>query len=125
LVYGTEVVFPSQLALPMAKFLQDQQGESNDMIKRMHHLVEVLQTREKLFDKAHSYQHKIKQTFDKKVKKEDFQLGDLVLKWDSQRQDKGKHGKFEALWIGSFKISEVSQNNSFKLQSLEDAPETP
>jgi hypothetical protein len=54
------------------------------------------------------------------VKKEYFQLGDLVLKWDAQRKDKGKHGKFEALWIGPFNISEVLQNNTFKLQSLED-----
>jgi hypothetical protein len=51
----------------------------------------------------------------KKVKKEDFQLGNLVLKWDAPRQDKGKHGKFEALWIGPFKISEVFPNNTFKL----------
>ena len=83
--------------------------------------MEVQQTREQLFDKAQSHQQKIKEAFDKKVKKEDFQLGDLVLKWDAHKQDKGKHGKFEALWIGPFKISEVLQNNAFKLQSLEDA----
>jgi hypothetical protein len=43
-----------------------------------------------------------------------------VLKWDAPKKDKGKHGKFEALWIGSFKISEVFSNNTYKLQSLED-----
>jgi transposase InsO family protein len=32
LVYGTEAVFPSQLALPMEKFFQDYQGEPDDMI---------------------------------------------------------------------------------------------
>jgi hypothetical protein len=53
------------------------------------------------------------------VKKEDFKLGDLVLKWDAPRQDKGKHGKFEALWIGPFKISKVFPNNTFKLQNME------
>jgi hypothetical protein len=120
LVYGTEVVFPAQLALPVEKFLQDQEGEPDDMIRRMHQLVEVQQTREQLFDKAQSHQQKIKEVFDKKVKKEYFHLGDLVLKWDAQRKDKGKHGKFEALWVGPFKISEVLQNNTFKLQNLED-----
>jgi hypothetical protein len=104
LVYGTEVVFPTQLALPVEKFLQDQEGEPYDMIRRMHQLVEVQQTREQLFDKAQSHQQKIKEIFDKKVKKEYFQLGDLVLKWDAQRKYKGKHGKFEALWVGPFKI---------------------
>jgi hypothetical protein len=32
-----------------------------------------------------------------KVSKEDFQLGDLVLKWDAPKKYKGKHDKFEAL----------------------------
>jgi hypothetical protein len=80
----------------------------------------VQQTREQLVDKAYDHQLKIKQAFDKKVKKEDFKLGDLVLKWDAPRQDKGKHGKFEALWIGPFKISEVFPNNTFKLQNMEN-----
>jgi hypothetical protein len=91
------------------------------MIRRIQQLVEVQQTREKLLDKAYNHQQKIKQAFDKKVTKEDFQLGDLVLKWDAPKQDKGKHGKFEALWIGPFKISDVFSNNTYKLQDLKDA----
>jgi hypothetical protein len=121
LVYGIEAIFPTQLSLPVEKFLQDQQGEPDDMVRRIHQLVEVQQTREQLLDKAQSHQQKIKQAFDKKVNKEYFQLGDLVLKWDAPKQDKGKHGKFEALWIGPFKISEVFQNNTYKLQNLEDS----
>jgi hypothetical protein len=97
LVYGVEARFPSQLALPMEKFFQDYQGEPDDMIRRIQQLVEVLQTREQLLDKEHDHQQNIKQVFDKKVNKEDFQLGDLVLKWDAPRKDKGKNGKFEAL----------------------------
>jgi hypothetical protein len=80
----------------------------------------VQQTREKILDKAHDHQQKIKQAFEKRVNKEDFQLGDLVLKRDAPRQYKGKHGKFEAFWIGPFKISEVFSNNTYKLQDLED-----
>jgi hypothetical protein len=55
--------------------------------------------------KHRDHQKKIKQAFDKKVSKEYFHLGDLVLKWDAPKKDKEKHGKFEALWIGPFKIS--------------------
>jgi hypothetical protein len=54
------------------------------------------------------------------LNKEDFQLGDLVLKWDAPKKYKGNHGKFEALWIGPLKISEVFSNNTFKLQNMED-----
>jgi len=70
-------------------------------------------------DKIRDHQQKIKQVFDKKAKKERFQIGDLVLKWDAPKQDKGKHNKFEALWIGTFRISETFSNNTYRLRDLE------
>jgi hypothetical protein len=85
LVYGVQSIFSSQLTFPVEKFLQDYQGEPNDMIKRIQQLVEVQHTQEKLVDKAYDHQLKIKQAFVKNVKKEDFQLGDLVLKWYARR----------------------------------------
>jgi transposase InsO family protein len=36
LVYGIEVVFPTQLALPVASFLQDFEEEPNHVIRRIH-----------------------------------------------------------------------------------------
>jgi hypothetical protein len=113
LMYGVEAIFPSQISLPVENLFQDYQGEPDDMIRRVQQLVEVKQTREKMLDKAHECQQKIKQAFDRKSSKKDFQLGDLVLKWDAPKQDKGKHGKFEALWIGPFKVSEVFPNNTY------------
>jgi hypothetical protein len=70
-------------------------------------------------DIAHSHQQKIKQAFDRKVRKEEFKLGDLVIKWDAPRKDRGKHNMFDDLWIRPFKISEVFLNNTYKLQDLE------
>ena len=118
-MYGVEAVFPSQLAIPVAKFFQDYQEEPNDMIRRIHQLVEVQQTREQVVDRIQNQQRRIKQVFDKKAKKEEFRKGDLVLKWDAPKQDKGKHGKFEALWIGPFRISEAFSNNTYWLRDLE------
>ena len=50
---------------------------------------------------------------------DNFQVGDWVLKWDVVRKDKGKHGKFDSLWTSPFVITQVQQNNTFKLQILE------
>ena len=47
-----------------------------------------------------------------------FQVGDWVLKWDTVRKDKGKHGKFDSLWIRPFVIAHIQQNNASKLQNL-------
>ena len=40
----------------------------------------------------------MKKIFDKKVKEEDFQVGDWALKWNVRVEEKGKHGKFDNLW---------------------------
>ena len=48
LVYGTEAVFPIQLIPPMAKFLQEEQNEEEDMAKRITDLADVHQIREQL-----------------------------------------------------------------------------
>ena len=44
----------------MEKFFQDHQGEPDDMIRIIHFLVEVQQTREQVTDRAHDHQQKIK-----------------------------------------------------------------
>jgi hypothetical protein len=60
LVYGTEVVFPTQLALPVAKFFQDYEGKLDHMVRRIHQMVEVQQIREQVMDATHSHQRKVK-----------------------------------------------------------------
>jgi len=46
-------------------------------------------------------------------------LVDLVLKWDSRNEYKGKHGKFERLWKGPYIIQEFRGNNAFILKDAE------
>jgi len=105
--------------LPIDKFFQDIEGEPDHMVRRIHQIVELQQIREHVMDMVHSCQQKVKQAFDRKVTKKEFELRDLVLKWDAPRQDRGKHNKFDALWIGPFRITEVFSNNTYKLQDLE------
>ena len=47
----------------------------------------------------------VKRWFDKhKARKKEFEVGDLVLKWDYPHDEKGKHTKFQQLWISPFQI---------------------
>ena len=52
LVYGVDVVFPIQPILPVAKFLQKEQDEENDMARRMSNLVELQQIKEQMVEKS-------------------------------------------------------------------------
>jgi hypothetical protein len=60
-----------------------------------------------MLEKTELHQRRIKETFDNKVKIDIFKSGDMVLKWDATRQEKGKHGKIDALWSGPFIIAQV------------------
>ena len=65
--------------------------------------------------KEHSWSKKI---FDKGTKSNDFQVRNIVLKWDSRREEKGKHGKFENLWKGPYIIHSIRGHNAFFLEEL-------
>ena len=63
----------------------------------------------------------IKNIFYRRTKASNFNIGDKVLKWDSRREDKGKHGKFDNLWLGPYFIHSAAVNNAFFLQELNGA----
>ena len=68
------------------------------MLRRINQTVQLQQTKEELYNRTQQVQENIKKLFDKRTKENDFNIRDKVLKWDSRREDKGKHGKFENLW---------------------------
>ena len=61
----------------------------------------------------------MKKLFDKRVKIDDFQLGDSVLKWEARIEEKGKHGKFDQIWQGPYKNSALSGRNAYFLSNLD------
>ena len=72
----------------------------------------------RVFDAGYPYECYTQ--IDKSAKAEDFNVGDKVLRWDSRREDKGKHAKFDFLWRVPLSISVVQGNNTYFLRSVED-----
>ena len=61
----------------------------------------------------------MKALFDQHAKDKEMQVKDLVLRWDIRRDEKGKHGKFDPLWLRPFKIVEAGGNNTFRQENLQ------
>ena len=62
----------------------------------------------------------VKRWFEKhKDGKREFEVGDLVLKWDHPHDEKGNHTKFQQLWIGPFRIAEKIGPSTYKLRDLQ------
>lgn len=105
--------------MPVTRILQDALEEPNSLTRRINQLVELHESREKVGQKLVNYRQKMKSLFDKKAKDMPLQLGDFVLRWDVQREEKGKQRNFDPLWFNPFKISEAKGNNTFLLENLE------
>ena len=93
--------------------------EEENMVRRINQKIHLQQTREEVYNRAIKVQENIKKLFDKIIKASDFKIGDKVLKWDSRREDKGKHGKFDSLWQGPHIIQSTIGPNAFFLQELD------
>ena len=120
LVYGIDAIFPASLGMPVMKYIQEENSELNPTQRRINHQIELQEVTESLCDKAQTYQEKMKQVFDKRVKVDDFKLGVLVLKLAAIHEDKGKHGKFDNIWKGPYIVFAHLGKNSFFLTDLQD-----
>jgi hypothetical protein len=68
MVYGTDVVLPINLALPVMNLWQDSKEELKNVTRRINQLIEVQQNRAEVDEKLHKYQDNMKALFDKKAK---------------------------------------------------------
>ena len=127
LVYGVDALFPTSLAAPVVKLLQEAGSEDDPMQRRLNQMIHLQQTRQEVFQNTSKLQEKIKKIYDRKAKANKFQLDDVVLKWDARNKEKGKHGKFENLWKDHFKIAAYRGQNAFLLKEMngEDCPGGP
>ena len=90
------------------------------MEHRINTLLKLEEDRESARKKFDQHQHTVKRWFDhRKSASRDLEVGDLVLKWDKEHEDKGKHTKFQCLWLGPFIIIEKLGPSTFRLQTLE------
>eukprot|EP00253_Pinus_taeda_P010029 PITA_10029 len=120
LVYGVDAVFPTSLSVPIAKLFQEASGEEDSMQRRISQMIHLQQTRDEVHQNSLKLQERIKKIYDKKAKADDFQIDDIVLRWDARNEDKGKHGKFDNLWKGPYKIAAYRGPNAFLLKEMND-----
>ena len=43
-----------------------------------------------------------------------------MLRWDAVREEKGKHGMFDNLWKGPYKVTAFTGKNAYMLEEVED-----
>lgn len=116
LVYGKEARFTLNNLLPVYKFFTEEcLEEVNFMGDRLMALADLDECRREAQERNLQRQQMVKALHDRKACDRSFKDGEWVLKWNAKDQDKGKHGKFDALWLGPFIISKKGGENSYYL----------
>ena len=86
----------------------------------MHELVGLTKTRREASLKNQKLQLQVKTLYDKRMASRKFEDGDLVLMWNARIEDKGKHGKFDPIWLGPYLIETTWSEDSYVLKDLSD-----
>jgi hypothetical protein len=101
LVYEHEAILLNGLYLPSLQLAQDSEGHPSSVIQqRIDTLLMLEEERENAKSNFMAHQQIVKIWFDKhKAKEKNFEVGDLVLKWDRENETKGEHSKFQNLCL--------------------------
>ena len=120
LVYGKEAILPPNIMLPSSIIAQESRGTDNEILQiRIYNLLKAEESRFRAKEHFKQQQKVVKRWVDKhKARIKEFEVGDLVLKWDHPHDEKGKHTKFQQLWVGPFQIAAKLGPSTYKLQDL-------
>ena len=86
---------------------------------RFDQILKLEEDREKGKDIHEKHQQLVKYSLDSNsTSSKKNSIGDLVLKWDKAHEYKGKHTKFQKMWLGPFQIAEKIGSYTLILQDL-------
>ena len=58
----------------------------------------------------------MKHLYDKRAVERKFEIDDMVLMWNDRMKDKGKHGKFDPIYLGPYNICDTNGKDSYFLK---------
>ena len=104
LVYGKEEIFPTNVTIPSFSLVQFiDENSSSSLQLRQDQILKLEEEREKAKQTHIHHKNKKKSWFaSTSTSPKNFKIGHLVLKWDKVHEEKGKHTKFQKLWLGPF-----------------------
>ncbi|XP_070047214.1 uncharacterized protein [Nicotiana tomentosiformis] len=119
LVYGTEAVIPAEVEIPSLRFVVETEIDNDEWVKtRLEQLSLIDEKRLAAVCHGQLYQKRMARAYNKKVRPQKFEVGQLVLKRILPHQAKAK-GKFVPNWKGPFIVTKVLPNGALYLTDIE------
>jgi hypothetical protein len=95
--------------------LQIEELNYSDVSQRINTLLALEEKRMFSLDNIKRRQQIVKKYFNKSLK-----ANEKKILWDSAHTDRGRHSKFQKLWLDPFKITFVLGTNSYILKYLQE-----
>ncbi|XP_055822018.1 uncharacterized protein LOC129890500 [Solanum dulcamara] len=124
LVYGSEVVIPTEVEIPSLRIIQEVGLNDAEWIRsRIEQLMLIDEKRMDAVCHGQLYKNRMAKAFNKKVKPRQFTLGQLVLKKIFPHQGEAK-GKFAPTWQGPYMVHRVLSGGAVILAEMDGTMST-
>ena len=119
LTYGMEAVFPTKIALPTVRTTASESANEESIIKE-------LDTSDELWEAAAIrltfYQHRLANSYNKRVRPRVFQPGNLVLRKVFENMANPRAGKFQPNWEGLYIVRRLGEPESYAIDTINGTP---
>ena len=119
ITYGMEVIIPTEIGMPSFRTDVSKQGNAELMIKDLDTVDEL---RESAAIRIASYQRRLANSYNKRVKPRTFQPGDLVLRRVFENTADPNVGKFQPNWEGPYLVTRADESEFYALDKLDGTP---
>jgi hypothetical protein len=100
--------------------LQTKELNSSNVSQRINSLLSLEEQMNFALENLKRRQQILKKYFKKREKTVEFKIDDKVSLWDSAHDERGRHSKFQKLWLGPFKITSILGTNSYLLEDMDE-----
>ena len=119
LTYGMEVVIPTEIGLPTIYTAASESANEESIVRELDTSDEL---REAAAIQLASYQHRLANSYNKRVRPRVFQPGDLVLPKVFENTANPRAGKFQPNWEGLYIARRLGEPKSYAIDKIDGTP---
>ena len=119
LTYGMEAVIPTEIGLPTIRTDTPKSGNAESVVRELDASDEL---REAAAIRIASYHCRLANSYNKRVKPQMFQPGDLVLRKVFDNTTDPTVGKFQSNWEGPYEVTRLGESESYAIDKIDGTP---
>ena len=114
-----EAIIPTKIGLPTVRTTASELANEESIVRELNTSDEL---REAAVIRLASYQHRLANSYNKRVRPQVFQPGDLVLRKVFENTADPRAGKFQPNWEGPYIVRRLGEPRSYTIDTIDGTP---